>query len=417
MSWVQELAEWAVAVEPDDAGAELAQRSLVDTVAVTLAGGRERVATSSVGTPEALRWATIGHALDYDDVHLPSTSHISVVCATATLAAGGGAREYLAAAGVMARLGTALGWPHYLRGWHATCTAGAPAAAVAAGLAFGLDAEALARAMALAAMGASGIQSSFGSDAKPLQVGMATQAGVQAALLVANGAMTDPAALEQWFTLLGGERPPLLDGPFIPGGLAIKLYPCCYAQQRPIDVIRSLRLDPREIPEMVVVRTPRSTVLPLIHHDPRTGLQGKFSLEYAVASAILDKFPGLQSFSDTAVQRPAARRIMERVRIEAAPDGEGVLAGFTTIEVTRSDGTFVSGSAHVPKGHPSDPASERDLADKVMACVGPGLAPQVLALNFRSAAALLRAELDLPTGGSRTPTVAAATIFGSVMVG
>ena len=26
----------------------------------------------------------------------------------------------------MARLGTALGWPHYSAGWHATCTAGRP---------------------------------------------------------------------------------------------------------------------------------------------------------------------------------------------------------------------------------------------------------------------------------------------------
>jgi len=32
----------------------------------------------------------------------------------------------------MARLGTALGWPHYARGWHATCTAGAPGAAACA---------------------------------------------------------------------------------------------------------------------------------------------------------------------------------------------------------------------------------------------------------------------------------------------
>ena len=28
----------------------------------------------------------------------------------------------------MARLGSALGWRHYSAGWHATCTAGAPAA-------------------------------------------------------------------------------------------------------------------------------------------------------------------------------------------------------------------------------------------------------------------------------------------------
>ena len=81
---------------------------------------------------------------------MESTAHISAVCIPAALKAGGGARAYLAGAGVMARLGIALGWEHYQRGWHATCTAGAPAAAVAAGVAAGLDADGLATAIALA---------------------------------------------------------------------------------------------------------------------------------------------------------------------------------------------------------------------------------------------------------------------------
>ncbi len=78
---------------------------------------------------EAGRWATAGHVLDFDDLHMPSTTHISAVCVPTALATGGDARTYLAAAGVMARLGAALGWPHYSAGWHATCTAGRAGAA------------------------------------------------------------------------------------------------------------------------------------------------------------------------------------------------------------------------------------------------------------------------------------------------
>ena len=147
---IAELADWAAELEPADDERELARRALVDTVAVTLAASGDPVARMTAGMPEPLRWTATGHVLDFDDVHLPSTSHVSVVCVSAALACGGGARAYLAGAGVMARLGTALGWSHYGSGWHTTCTAGAPAAAVAAGVALGLDADGLRRAMALA---------------------------------------------------------------------------------------------------------------------------------------------------------------------------------------------------------------------------------------------------------------------------
>ncbi|HEY8680412.1 MAG TPA: MmgE/PrpD family protein, partial [Candidatus Dormibacteraeota bacterium] len=147
-SSAEQLAGWAAAFEPSAEDVALARRSLLDTVAVAVAGRREPVSRIAAGEDEATHWASAAHALDYDDLHLESTAHISVVCVIAALAAGGGERAYLAGAGVMARLGVALGWEHYSRGWHATCAAGAPAAAVAAGIALGLDKGGLARAMA-----------------------------------------------------------------------------------------------------------------------------------------------------------------------------------------------------------------------------------------------------------------------------
>ena len=249
-SVAETLAEWAADLRPDPADLELADRSLRDTVAVTLAARDDRVTRLAAGLPEGARWAVAGRVLDFDDLHMPSTTHVSAVCvptalAASELAGGGGARAYLAAAGVMARLGTALGWRHYSAGWHATCTAGAPASAAGAAVALGLPAGQIAVAMALAVPAAGGVQRAFGTDAKSLQVGFAVEAGIRAARLAAAGARADPAAVDAWLSLVGGD-PAAVDpsGPSVPNGLAIKLYPCCYALQRPISALSALVPDP-----------------------------------------------------------------------------------------------------------------------------------------------------------------------------
>ena len=323
------LAGWAAALAPTPDDEALARAALTDTVAVwTAAGDAWRPALGGPLGP-AGRFAARAHVLDFDDLHLASTTHVSAVCVPAALAGGGGARAYLAGAGVMARLGTALGWAHYTRGWHATCTAGAPAAAVAAGVALGLDADALATALVLALPAAGGVQTAFGTDAKSLQVGMAVDAGVRAAHLAAAGAGADARALEQWAALVGApaldaERLGAAGGPAVPGGLAVKLVPCCYALQRPIQAARELRaaLGGRT-PGAVRVTTPRGTVQPLVHHAPRTGLEGKFSLEYGVGAALADAEVGFATFEDAAV-RDAGR--LPRVEVELTDGGgEGLL--------------------------------------------------------------------------------------------
>jgi 2-methylcitrate dehydratase PrpD len=390
---IADLAEWAAALEPDDADRRLAQTALSDTVAVTLAAADDPVVQLTAELPEPLRWAAVGHVLDFDDVHLPSTSHISVVCVSATLAAGGGARAYLAGAGVMARLGAALGWAHYSRGWHATCTAGAPAAAVAAGLSLGLDADGLKRAMALAVPAAGGVQRAFGTSGKCLQVGFAAEAGVRAARLAAAGASADPAALDQWFALLGGTAGPVLPGPAVPQQLAVKLHPCCYAMQRPISAARTLRgdgLDPDGV-ERIVVTTPQAGMQPLIHHAPRTGLEAKFSMEYAVATALLDDFPGLAEFTDAAVARPAVRRLMERTQVHTtAGGGEDLLAGETAVTVEIADGTTAEAALDLPQGHPGRPATPAELTAKVASCVGSERSEQITGLSWEDARQVLR---------------------------
>jgi 2-methylcitrate dehydratase PrpD len=368
------LARWAADLQPSPGDEELAHRSLLDTVAVTLAARDHRVTRLAAGLPEGARWAVAGHVLDFDDLHMPSTTHVSAVCVPTALAVseqagGGGPRAYLAAAGVMARLGTALGWPHYSAGWHATCTAGAPAAAAGAAVALGLPAERIAAAMALAVPAAGGVQRAFGTDAKSLQVGFAVDAGIRAARLAAAGAQADPAALDAWLSLVGGD-PAQVDpsGPVIPNGLAIKLYPCCYALQRPISTLAELAPDPAVV-RRIVLRTPEATVVPLIHHRPQTGLEGKFSLEYAAAAALLDTYPGFGSFTDEAVRRDEARRLVGLVETKLEPGGDWLLEGELEAEVHTADGTVLRARQQYPPGSPARPPTPDDLAAKVAGCV------------------------------------------------
>jgi 2-methylcitrate dehydratase PrpD len=394
-----DLAGWATAFEPSADDLALADRALVDTIAVAAAARGHPVAGLLGELPGPAAWATLAHVLDYDDLHLPSTTHISAVCVPAALAAGGDARAYLAGAGVMARLGRALGWEHYARGWHATCTAGAPAAAVASAVAMGLDAGAVATAMALAVPAAGGVQRAFGTAAKSLQVGFAAGAGVRAARLAAAGASADPSALDQWLELVGGSTRALsLDGPAVPGGLAVKLFPCCYALQRPIAALLTLPLadlDAARV-ERVLVHTPQSALQPLIHAAPATGLQGKFSLQYAIAATALDGRPGIASFGDDAVARPAARALLERVAIEGTPGGDGLLAGTAAIEMTLDDGSALRAELDLPPGAPARPPSDDELAAKVADCAG-DLADELLDVTWADAADLV-SRLHAPQG-------------------
>src|SRR6201993_4199414 len=110
------LAEWADGLQPAPGDLELAGRSLRDTVAVALAASGHPVTRLAAGLPDGARWAVAAHVLDFDDLHMESTAHISTVCVPAALALHADARAYLAGAGVMARLGVALGWPHYSAG-------------------------------------------------------------------------------------------------------------------------------------------------------------------------------------------------------------------------------------------------------------------------------------------------------------
>jgi 2-methylcitrate dehydratase PrpD len=384
------LAEWAANFEPSDEDLALAELALRDTVAVACAAREHPLRPLFDELRDAGRWASLAHVLDFDDLHLPSTTHVSAICVPVALAGGGGARAYLAGAGVMARLGSALGWKHYTAGWHATCTAGAPAAAVTAAVARGLSAEQIETAIALAIPGAGGVQRAFGTASKALQVGFAAETGIRAAALAERGATADPLALDQWMQLVGGD-PSAIDteGPAVPDGLAVKLYPCCYALQRPLAAMTALAAVEWKEMRAVRVTTPASSLKPLIHRTPTTGLEGKFSLEYGIAAALLDGLPALDSFTDEAVRRPEAQRLMELVEVAPTPGGEGLLDGEVEIEITLKNGGQASTALKLPPGAPGRPPTKDELSHKIEACAGPAAA-ELVAVTWDTAASLMR---------------------------
>ena len=140
------------------------------------------------------------------------------------------------------------------------------------------------------------------------------------------------------------------------------------------------------------VRTSSASLTPLIHHSPETGLEGKFSLEYGIAAALLDGRPGFDSFTDAAVRRPDAGRLMQTVEVAATGGGDHLLAGEVEIEVEIDDGAGVRAALALPPGAPDRPVTDEELGAKLELCAGPE-ADQLAELSFESAAAWLRSCL------------------------
>lgn len=147
--------------------------------------------------------AVAGHALDFDDWEVPGNTHPTVVLLPALLASisakTSGAdmeRAYLAGFEVIARLGEALNFEHYDKGWHSTATLGSVGAAGAVARLMGLNADQTTHALAIAISRACGYTCQFGSDTKPMQAGFAAQAGVEAAHLARAGLTGQAYVLE-----------------------------------------------------------------------------------------------------------------------------------------------------------------------------------------------------------------------------
>jgi 2-methylcitrate dehydratase PrpD len=269
---------------------------------------------------------------------------------------------------------------HYRSGWHSTGTIGALGAAGAGARLLGLDVERTRHALGIAGSLAAGSRQNFGTMTKPLHAGVAAANGILAARLAASGFTADPEQLERPLGYLAlhdaapGRRrvdPAAMADP----GLNVKLHACCYYIHAAADAMLdhvSTGLRAEQV-ERISVTGPASGFAALIHHRPVTGLQGKFSMEYAMAGCLLDGGLGLSTFTDAAVGRPEARRLVERVDLVAAevpPVGPPEWSwGYAVVEVLTTDGSRLRTRTDRPRGHATKPVTEAELRGKFEDCL------------------------------------------------
>ena len=142
----------------------------------------------------------------------------------------------------------------------------------------------------------------------------------------------------------------------------------------------------------IELRTPAAAVVPLIHHRPDTGLEGKFSLEYAAAAALLDRYPGFASFTDDAVRRPDARRLAGLVDTDLEPGGDGLLDGELQATIYEGNGAVHYTLLKYPPGSPAQPPTEEQLSAKLTDCLA-GLDTDPATWTWQNAAAVVRRHL------------------------
>ena len=387
-------------------------RAFVDTVGVTLAGsvadaGRRAAAATGVDPDEAalgerlgvdadaategaFRVGTAGHALDYDDMSRAMDGHPSVtlVPPLLTLAreADASGRDLITAYVAGFEAACALAAPitpgHYEAGWHATATLGTFGATAAAANLLDMDAETTERALNAAASMPAGLKRNFGSALKPAHAGLCSRSGVTAARMAESGFTADGTAISGdggfWDLYGAGER-----GAFDVGdglrlesnGIDRKSYPCCYFTHTAIAATRSLvegGVDPSAV-ERVDVTASAAAADALRYPDPETATESKFSMEHAVACALVRDRVGLGAFEAAALEDPTVSALRERVDFAADPDRPYDSYG-TTVEITTRTDTVVGRRDHPPGAH-EEPLSEATLRTKFDECAGRVLPP------------------------------------------
>ncbi|HMG48839.1 MAG TPA: MmgE/PrpD family protein [Allosphingosinicella sp.] len=432
-SWLAETpADWP------EAAWQAAHRAFIDTIAVAVPGAAEPVTRrvfeavrgwgegSSTALLQGARlpapWAalvngTAAHALDFDDNFDPAKAHASAVLVPAILALaeqeGAGGRAcldaYITGLQILGRVGQGVNPAHRNRGWHATATVGAIAAAAACARLLGLDADKAAFAVSLATSMAAGFMSQFGTMAKPLHAGLAAKSGILAASLARAGidagldTLDGPTGMNR--LMVGPDYEQLRDtlahiehgqnlrfetdnvgAPLLilSSGLKQKRFPNCGSAHRAMDGLAALReahgFAAAEV-EAVHVRAPVSHFNNLMYADPADALQAKFSLEYALASLLVRGACTLADFTEEAAADRGVRALYPRIHRHPVDKAEGEFA--TEVEILLKDGRRFDTAIPWPAGSLAMPFTAAQLWVKFEGCAA--LLPPARARALRAA--------------------------------
>ena len=305
-----------------------------------------------------------GHALDFDDVHSSVRGHPGTVLLPALFALADVQQStalelldaYIVGVEVMARIGLALGSKHYETGFHNTATLGPLGAAAACARLLKLDADGIDNALGLAATQASGLRLQFGSEAKPLHAGLAARAGLFAAQLAQAGLQGARRSLDAPIGFLDAYSFGAADAQraitdwgqpwqIVSPGLYFKPYACCTATHYTADAALALRAEHGlQASDIASVRVtfPLGGDAPLTVTDPTNGLEGRFSIEYVLAGALVDGQLRLSLFDEQPARadlRAFGRCVVRAYDTQAPRASTDPQSRFSTVEITLHNGT------------------------------------------------------------------------------
>jgi len=338
-------------------------------------GRRERVDVLNA----ALLNGISSHVLDFDDTHVEAI-HPSAPVWPALLALGewkgiSGAdliHAFVIGVEVECRVGLAVVPEHYDIGWHITGTVGVLGAAAAAGKILQLNEQQMSWALGIAATQASGLREMFGSMCKCLHPGRAAQNGLHAAILAANNFTSSERSLEAprgFGHVLSTKFDP---APIIaPWGKSFELsrnmykpFACGLVVHGAIDGCIQLRGENQLHPDMIdrVDLKVGAIVLELTGKaEPRTGLEGKFSVFHAAAAALCHGSAGESQFSDECVNDPQV--VALRRRVHATID-DALKWAQAHVTITLKNGQKLERLVDHPLGSLERPMSDQDLVVK-----------------------------------------------------
>lgn len=337
---------------------DMAKQVTLDGLAVMFAGSTEplgvgRISTEYVrdmgGAPQATVIAggfktsmtnaayangTMAHALDWDNtwypLNHPTSPTLPAILAIAEYHRLPGKKiieAIVAAFEVQARVRLAATGLATGAGFHKPGTTGTFGAVAAAAKLLDLDRAQALMAFGLAGSRAGSISLNTGSMTKASHSGHAARMGVECGVLAKMGWTASPDVFgpKGFFDtfLKGDARPELLNEGFgaplrmVDPGVGFKKHPSNYFTHRPIDAALALReehkVEPAQI-DCVEVIFPRFDYVN--RPQPRTGLDGKFSVQYATLVALLDGEITVESFDNARRFASDVVALLPKVKLE-----------------------------------------------------------------------------------------------------
>jgi 2-methylcitrate dehydratase PrpD len=414
------LATFAAGVRVDNLPVDVvhqAVRCLIDWLGCTVAGSatpesrRVRAGIDAldpngsgaaliVGTPQrasagyaALANGIAAHVLDFDDTFNPdrTTIHGSAPLWPAIAAAGALApssgraavEAFVAGFEVQTRVAIAAGPGHYDIGWHVTGTVGHIGAAVATARLLGLSPEQTLAALGTGATQSAGMKVVYGSMGKSLHAGKAAMDGLLSGFLARDGFTSSTAPVEGhrgFLHLFSPDAAPqraveqLGETWYLPRD-GFKPYACGSLTHPSAQALLELRsehnltaADVASVDAYVHDYVKTTTGLP----EPRTGLEGKFSIYHVLAVALADGAAFLDQFTDQRVADPELAEVRERVLVHTDP---GQHKDSARVVLTLRDGRTLEHNVGHNLGTPDNPMTDQQLEDKFLALASPVLGP------------------------------------------